>query len=127
MEPFEQRETDFVVDLQVSVADVDVSTSAEIVGEQQAIGSIAGSSVGNSHGVEVRRGLPQGGVAGADEHSEQVMVMARSPNILSLQWGPCPMKGQYIIDNDTLDTVLGTIFQQEQDSQLHVIGYTSCA
>ena len=41
MEPFEHLQTDLVADLQVSVSDVDVSTSAEIVGEQQAIRCIA--------------------------------------------------------------------------------------
>jgi len=35
MELFEHLETDSLVDLQVSVTDVDVSTSTEIVGEQR--------------------------------------------------------------------------------------------
>jgi len=66
-----------VVDLLVSVANVDVSSSVEVVGEQQVIRSIAGSCVGALHGDEVRRqGLPQGCVGGvddADEHTKQVM------------------------------------------------------
>jgi len=66
-----------VVDLQVSGANVDVSSSVEVVGEQQVIRSIAGSCVGALHGDEVRRqGLPHGCVGGvddADEHSEQVV------------------------------------------------------
>jgi len=36
MEPFEHLKTDSVVELQVSVANIDVSTSEEIVDEQQA-------------------------------------------------------------------------------------------
>ena len=70
---FEQLETDSVVDLQVYVADADVSIGVEVVGELQANRSVAGSGVGALQGAEVRcHGLPQGGIAGADEHSEQV-------------------------------------------------------
>ena len=43
-----------MIDLQVSVADVDVSTGVKVVGELQAIGSVAGSSIGAPEGDEVR-------------------------------------------------------------------------
>ena len=76
-----------MVDLQVSVTDVDVSIGVEVVGGLQPIGSKAGPGVGALRGDEVRReGLSQGGIAGADEHSKQVTGMARSPNTSSLQW-----------------------------------------
>ena len=36
-------------------------------------------------------------------------------------------EGQYVLDMDASDTALGAILQQEQDGQLRVIGYASCA
>jgi len=36
-------------------------------------------------------------------------------------------EGKYFLDTDASDTVLGTVLQQEQDGQLRVIGYASCA
>jgi len=89
MDVFEHLETDSVLDLQVSVANGDVSTAVEVVSKPKVIGYITGSGVGAAHRDEVRcHGLPQGGIAGADEHSEQVIGMARSPNASSFRWGP---------------------------------------
>ena len=73
------------MDLQVSVANGDVSVGAEVVGESHVIGSIAGTP----QEAEARRHEPpQDGIAGADEHIEQVTGTARPPNSLSLRWGP---------------------------------------
>jgi len=36
-------------------------------------------------------------------------------------------EGQYVLDMDASDTALGAVLQQEQDGQLRVIGYASCA
>ena len=55
METFKHLETDSVVDLQVSVTNVNVSTSMEVVGELQTIRSVTGSGVGAPQGDEVRR------------------------------------------------------------------------
>jgi len=60
MEPFEDLEVDSVVDLQLPV-DVDVSIGIEMVGEQRALGSVAGSGVEPLHGAAAR----DPGVAGA--------------------------------------------------------------
>ena len=74
METFEHLETHSVIDLQVSVAGVDVSTGVEVFSELQAIRSVAGSGVGAPQGAEARhQGLPQVDIASADEHSKQVM------------------------------------------------------
>ena len=39
---------------------------------------------------------------------------------------PCD-EGTYVLVTDASDTALGAVLQQEQDGQLHVIGYTSRA
>ena len=68
---FSHTTADSVVDLQVSVANVDVPTGVEVIGETQTIRSVAGSGIRALQGDEVRRQeLPQCGVAGADKHSE---------------------------------------------------------
>jgi len=40
---------------------------------------------------------------------------------------PPRYEGQYVLDTDASDTALGAVLQQEQDGQLRVIGYASCA
>jgi len=87
---FSHTTADSVVDLQVSVANVDVPTGVEVIGEMQTSGSVAGSGVGALQGDEVRRQeFPQCGVAGADKHSELVTGTATSQDTSSLQWGRC--------------------------------------
>jgi len=57
METFDHLKTYSVVDLQVSVADVDVSTGVEVVGETQAIGSVAAMDPVSELGREKRLGV----------------------------------------------------------------------
>ena len=54
MELFEDLKVDSVVYLQVPVIDVDVSVKAGMVGEQHALGSVAGPGVEPLHGAKAR-------------------------------------------------------------------------
>jgi len=61
------------MDLQVSITEGDVSMNVEVVGELQEDGSVVGSGDGRQQEADTRRNeSPQGDVAGADVHFEQV-------------------------------------------------------
>jgi len=73
MDPSERVETDSLVDLQVSIAEGDVSMNVEAVGEPQEDGSVAGSSDTMQQEAETRRNEPPPeDIAGVDVHFEQV-------------------------------------------------------
>jgi len=75
MDPSERVETDSLVDLQVSIADGDVSMNVEAVGEPQEDGSVAGSGDGMQQEAETKHNEPPRRtslVRSADAHFEQV-------------------------------------------------------
>ena len=85
MDPFEHLETDSVVDLQVSVAEGDVSAGVEVTGESHAIGSIAGSSVGTFQEAEAGRLEPTPrDIAGAERPSHRTLWTPWGSNLGSI-------------------------------------------
>jgi len=90
-DPFEHLKTDSVVDRQVSVAGGDVLVGVEVVSESQVIGSIAGSGVGAAQEAETRRREPsQVGIAGADEHFQQVTANGQVAELFKTLEGSTP-------------------------------------
>jgi len=73
MDPSERIETYSLVDLQVPIAEGDISTNEDAVGEPQEDGSVAGSGYGMPPEAEARCNEPPiEDAAGADVHFEQV-------------------------------------------------------
>jgi len=61
-------------------------------------------------------------VLGIHDGDRTDRTVTRSPILVA----PCD-EGTYFLDTDASNTALGTMLQQEQDGQLHVIGYASHA